>query len=202
METNTKDYNSVSDILKEVKTTIQAKYPGVKLSCVKRHYNSLGIDLMEGTEPALIDPDKGHIGVNQYYFKESKDLTEYAKNIFIDIEAIIRQYHWDRSDPMTDYFNCAFYYHYSIGKWDKPYKIVQPKEAVINKPEPVQVDPGKIKIIEYSDYSIAVIGDTKPIKDKLRELGGWFKFNLSCGPGWIFKKADLERVKTGLSGTN
>lgn len=51
------------------------------------------------------------------------------------------------------------------------------------------------QIIDYSDKAIAVIGDTKAIKDALKELGGRFNFRLSCGAGWIFPKTKMEDVK-------
>lgn len=56
---------------------------------------------------------------------------------------------------------------------------------------------GGVEIVEYSDKAIAVIGNTKPIKDELKALGGRFNFRLSCGPGWIFpkrKKAEIENI--------
>jgi hypothetical protein len=67
------------------------------------------------------------------------------------------------------------------------------------RPEPVNVPAGKIQIIEYSPKSIAVIGETKPIKDELRSLGGKFNFRLTCGPGWIFRLTDMEKVIKFLS---
>lgn len=56
-----------------------------------------------------------------------------------------------------------------------------------------------IQIIDYSEKAIAVIGNTKPIADKLQNLGGRFNSNLSCGPGWIFSKKREEMVRTALS---
>lgn len=43
-------------------------------------------------------------------------------------------------------------------------------------------------------------GDTKPIKEQLKELGGKFNFRLSCGAGWIFQKSKLEEVQKLLQG--
>lgn len=63
----------------------------------------------------------------------------------------------------------------------------QPEEKKLN-----------LKLIDYSEKAFAVIGDTKPIKDKLRLLGGSFNSRLSCGMGWIFSKKRLETVKTEL----
>lgn len=52
-----------------------------------------------------------------------------------------------------------------------------------------------ISIIDYSDKAIAVIGNTKPIKDQLKALGGKFNFRLTCGVGWIFAKTKREEVE-------
>jgi len=62
-----------------------------------------------------------------------------------------------------------------------------------------EVTPGTVQIIEYSEKAIAVIGDTKAIKEALKSLGGRFNFRLTCGPGWIFKKSDLNKVTQALS---
>lgn len=64
--------------------------------------------------------------------------------------------------------------------------------------EPLTVEPGKIQVIEYGQ-GLAVVGDTKPIKDKLKALGGRFNFRLTCGAGWVFKKSDLQKLQTALS---
>lgn len=63
---------------------------------------------------------------------------------------------------------------------------------------PVETQPGTVNIIDYSEKAIAVIGDTKPIKDLLKQLGGRFNFRLSCGPGWIFSKTKLQDVTEAL----
>lgn len=65
--------------------------------------------------------------------------------------------------------------------------------------EKVEVESGKVQVIEYSEKAIAMIGDTKPIKDKLKGLGGKFNFRLSCGPGWIFPKSKIEEIKKALT---
>lgn len=65
-----------------------------------------------------------------------------------------------------------------------------------------EIEPLKIRnveIIDYSEKAIAVIGDTKEIKDYLKEFGGRFNFRLSCGPGWIFPKSKREQIEDFLS---
>lgn len=78
---------------------------------------------------------------------------------------------------------------------------VQEVKTDVLKPEfeKVEVPEGEIQIIDYSERAIAVIGDTKPIKDKLKELGGKFNFRLSCGAGWIFPKTKLTDIENLLS---
>lgn len=78
------------------------------------------------------------------------------------------------------------------------------KEVVNNEPaEPnytkVETEPGEVAIVDYSEKAIAVIGDTKPIKDQLKDLGGRFNFRLSCGAGWIFPKSKLNDIQNLLS---
>ena len=52
-----------------------------------------------------------------------------------------------------------------------------------------------IQIIDYSEKAIAVVGDTRKIKDILKELGGRFNARLSCGAGWVFSKRQEESVR-------
>lgn len=56
-----------------------------------------------------------------------------------------------------------------------------------------------VEIVEYSEKAIAVIGDTKPLKDDLKSIGGRFNPRLKCGMGWIFPKTKIEEVKALLS---
>lgn len=67
-----------------------------------------------------------------------------------------------------------------------------------SKPAPVETEQGAVQLVDYSEKSFAVIGETKPIKDKLKELGGVFNFRLSCGAGWIFSKTKLQAVQAYL----
>ena len=64
--------------------------------------------------------------------------------------------------------------------------------------EKVEVPKGEIQMIDYSERSIALIGDTRPIKDKLKEIGGKFNPHLSCGAGWIFPKSKMEEIQNYL----
>lgn len=69
------------------------------------------------------------------------------------------------------------------------------KEAT--EPQKAEVKQGSVNIIEYGK-GLAVIGETYPIREKLKEIGGkWNKF-LTCGAGWVFTSDKLEEIKNML----
>lgn len=61
--------------------------------------------------------------------------------------------------------------------------------------ESMPEDAPQFQIIDYSEKAIAVTGDTRDIKDKLKELGGRFNPKLSCGAGWVFSKKQRSEVE-------
>ena len=69
------------------------------------------------------------------------------------------------------------------------------KKAIVLQPQS-QPD---IKVIQYSDKCIAVVGDTKPSKDKLKSLGGSFNQWLKCGAGWVFPKYKEAIVRSAFN---
>lgn len=78
------------------------------------------------------------------------------------------------------------------------------KAATAPAQNPRQGDAGiiKVEIVDYSDKAVAVFGDTKPIKDTLRSLGGRFAFMRRDGqkcPGWAFRKADEQKIREALA---
>lgn len=61
-----------------------------------------------------------------------------------------------------------------------------------------------IRIADYSEKAFVVRGDTKPIKDKLKTLGGRFNPYLKDGngsfAGWVFSKKKQSEVARKLKG--
>ena len=60
-----------------------------------------------------------------------------------------------------------------------------------------------LEIVEYSEKAIAVFGDTKPIKDVLKDLNGLFRANLTYKgerrAGWIYSKKQETKVREALA---
>jgi hypothetical protein len=88
----------------------------------------------------------------------------------------------------------------------KPIKMISIDEEIkeevkLNK----LIDVGLLgcKLVEYSEKAIAVFGNTKPIKDKLKELGGRFNpFLIDNGKkcaGWVFAKSKRPELTQMLN---
>lgn len=86
----------------------------------------------------------------------------------------------------------------------QPVKPEKQAPKAVRKDAKAKVGKLDCELISYSEKSLAVIGDTKPIKDTLKELGGRFNRFLKpdgpdseAVPGWIFsikKKEELEKI--------
>lgn len=182
----------------EKRKAIKLAFPNWKFSITRRHYSSIDVVILEADIKLT---DKADEGVNTYYIKDHyKDNTEVMEALqkIVDI--------MDESNATVsidgDYGAIPkFYTRLSIGAWDKPFKFI-PKVQPPQKPTNVKVEPiendGKIKVVDYSEKAIAIIGDTKPIKDTLKALGGRWNFRLTCGAGWIFPKTKEAEVRSVL----
>lgn len=63
------------------------------------------------------------------------------------------------------------------------------------------VKPGHdLKIVDLGEKSIAVIGETKPHKDALRTMGGYFMIRTQWGPAWTFSNKKRERIQAYIDG--
>lgn len=85
----------------------------------------------------------------------------------------------------------------------EPKEVIKPKAEPKAKKEkePTKKTTPKFQIVHYSEKCIALFGDTKPIKEELKALGGRFNNNLrpfgeeSRVPGWVFPKKCEEAIK-------
>ena len=125
------------------------------------------------------------------------------------VREIARSYIHDDSDIMTDYHCRNFYdWYYIGGGYDNPFKVSEKKSATrMTAATSTQqttsakvVLTGKLQLVNYSEKAIALIGDTKAIKDLLKQLGGRFNSHLSCGAGWIFSKKAEGKLRAALVG--
>ena len=52
-----------------------------------------------------------------------------------------------------------------------------------------------VTLEQYTEKAIALFGDTEPIKDKIKALGGKYNSNLRGRPGWIFMNSSRVKVE-------
>lgn len=55
-----------------------------------------------------------------------------------------------------------------------------------------------LRMVDYSEKAVVVVGDTKAVKDLLKSMGGRFNARLSCGAGWVFSKKKTDELKVAL----
>lgn len=124
------------------------------------------------------------------HFNGMEDIYEYSDNkVEIILEGHILQNY--------KYVFCKF----------KPESEEQAKSRILREEHPnIEADEKAelkategLTFVDYSEKAFAIIGNTKPIKEQLKELGGRFNANLSCGAGWIFPKTREEKVRSTLN---
>ena len=56
---------------------------------------------------------------------DCKWLHPAVMDVIEDVYQFAQSYNYNDSDSMADYFDVNFYFHFSIGKWNKPVKVVE-----------------------------------------------------------------------------
>jgi hypothetical protein len=127
--------------------------------------------------------------------------TRECQQVINKVRDFVTSYIHDDSDGMIDYFDRNIYDRYEIGKWDKPFARIEeaaPKKTPKAAKKTISAD--GMQLIDYSEKALAVIGDTKAVKDALKALGGKFNPRLSCGAGWIFSKKKENELRALIAG--
>jgi len=119
-------YISAAEV-KVIRNNIKAAYPvkdGWKFSVRGDNHTAVRVALMAYPKGYEFP---GHASVNHYYIETMESIGEKEKEVLKTVSKIVHAEHWDKSDIMIDYFNCAFYVTMEIGKWDCDAVMVEPK---------------------------------------------------------------------------
>lgn len=185
----------------EIRKQIKAQFPNFKISVTCRNYSTVCIAIIEAPFNMLIDASKKYEDVNHFYIAEHYADYPQIKEVLLQLYQIANSGNGTECED-GDYGTIPnFYVDINIGSWDKPF-IVKEKKTYPPLDGGAQAGVAsscEIKLIDYSEKAIAIIGDTKPIKETLKALGGRFNFRLTCGAGWIFPKTKMEEVKIKLN---
>ena len=206
---------STKEISAKVRSYAKKNFPGFKFSVRSEwsmYTSSMYIELKSGPCVPFVEgsrsAERGYMSTMSSV-KAWKD--ELTPKVFAALNAVSNyasSFRYDDSDGMQDYFDTNFYL--SIKVSDE-YKVIEPKAKKSGvKPEKVEeakeveaVTVEGLEIVDYSEKAIAVFGDTKAIKEQLKELGGRFNpalnYNGEKRAGWIFSKKQADKVRELLA---
>ena len=122
------------------------------------------------------------------------DVKYYAPAEIGELETFINSFREGHFNGMEDIYE---YHHRDeiiiSGHILQTYKYVHSKFMQAEAPAPAEQMEG-VQVLDYSDKAVAVIGNTYPIKEQLKSMGGRFNRFLSCGAGWIFRKDKKDEL--------
>lgn len=143
----------VQEKRKMLKEAFPAK-DGWKLSVTKEHYTSINIAIMQ--YPEGYDFGTKYEQINHYCIDDYTNFGDKEKAVLKKISDIAHIGHWDESDIMTDYFDCAFYINIQIGKWDK-----QPVQAALKGKKQTTVK-------KLTDFYMNLVKEGQEVGDVLK----------------------------------
>ena len=168
-------------VAKHIRQELSTEFPGQKFSVRKTDYSTIHIEWTDG-------PTRDE--VEQIVGKHERICVRDRWNDDL----------WDHNDTaFTSVFGGVDYLFYCRETAPENWGI-----SLYTKPEPKQnktetIEAKGLQIIDYSEKAIAVVGDTRAIKETLKALGGKFNRHLSCGAGWIFSKTKETTLKKALN---
>ena len=168
-------------VAKHIRKELSTEFPGQKFSVRKADYSTINIEWQDGPTKDEVEQIAGKHERMCAPDKWNADLWEHNDTAFTSVFGGV------------DYI---FYYrdtapeNWGVSLYTKP----EPKQ---NKPDTIEAK--GLQIIDYSEKAIAIVGETRAIKETLKTLGGRFNSHLSCGAGWIFSKAKEATLREALN---
>lgn len=202
---------STKEIAAKVRAFAKKNFPGFKFSIRTEwsmYTDSMYIELKAGTCIPFIEgsrsAERGYMSTMSSVKGWENELTPEMFKVLDAVTTYASSFRYDDSDGMQDYYDTNFYL--SIKVSDE-YQVIEPKakkssiktEKVEEAKEMEAVTVEGLEMVDYSEKAIAVFGDTKAIKEQLKELGGRFNPSLNYNgekrAGWIFSKKQADKVK-------
>lgn len=201
------------DIAAKVRAFVKNEFPDFKFS-IRSKFGMLAdtiyITVLSGPIPALCEGNTRSYESSISGFGDAFKgrITDKMLAVLDEVYSFVSSFRYSDCDGMIDYFDTNFYCWMYVGR---PYQITEKKERNNNhannpnqskEVKPVESVSG-FEIVEYSEKSIAVFGDTKSIKEELKAIGGKFnpalKNNGEKRAGWIFPKKQADKVRALLA---
>lgn len=204
------------DIAAKVRAFVKNEFPDFKFSIRSKfgmQADTIYITVLSGPIPALCEgnPHSYESCISGFGDAYKGRITDEMLAVLDKVHSFVSSFRYSDCDGMIDYFDTNFYCWMYVGDYNRPYQITEKKDRNNNQANnPNQSEEAKpvesvsgFEIVEYSEKSIAVFGDTKSIKDELKALGGKFnpalKYDGEKRTGWIFPKKQADKVRALLA---
>lgn len=208
---------STKEIAAKVRAFAKKNFPEFKFSVRSdwsMYTDSMYIELKEGVCIPFVEgsrsAERGYMSTMSTVKGWENELTPEMFKVLDAVTTYASSFRYDDSDGMQDYYDTNFYLKIKVSD---EYKVIEPKakkssvkaEKVEEAKEVEAVTVEGLEIVDYSEKAIAVFGDTKAIKEQLKELGGRFNPSLNYNgekrAGWIFSKKQADKVKELITPT-
>lgn len=202
---------STKEISAKVRSYAKKNFPEFKFSVRSEwsmYTDSMYIELKSGPCVPFVEgsrsAERGYMSTMSTVKGWENELTLEMFKVLDAVTTYASSFRYNDSDGMQDYFDTNFYIHIEVSD---EYKVIEPKAKKSSiKPEKAEeakemeaVTVEGLEMVDYSDKAIAVFGDTKAIKEQLKELGGRFNPSLNYNgekrAGWIFSKKKADEVR-------
>lgn len=202
---------STKEISAKVRSYAKKNFPEFKFSVRSEwsmYTDSMYIELKSGPCVPFVEgsrsAERGYMSTMSTVKGWENELTPEMFKVLDAVTTYASSFRYNDSDGMQDYFDTNFYIHIEVSD---EYKVIEPKakkssiktEKAEEAKEMEAVTVEGLEMVDYSDKAIAVFGDTKAVKEQLKELGGRFNPSLNYNgekrAGWIFSKKKADEVR-------
>lgn len=203
---------STKEISAKVRSYAKKNFPEFKFSVRSEwsmYTDSMYIELKSGPCVPFVEgsrsAERGYMSTMSTVKGWENELTPEMFKVLDAVTTYASSFRYNDSDGMQDYFDTNFYIHIEVSG---EYKVIEPKakksgiktEKAEEAKEMEAVTVEGLEMVDYSERAIAVFGDTKAIKEQLKELGGRFNPSLNYNgekrAGWIFSKKKADEVRS------
>ena len=171
-------------VAKHIRQDLANAFPGQKFSVRKTDYSTIWIEWKDGPTKEEVEQVAGKHERTCVPDKWNADLWDHNDTAFTSVFGGVDYLFFNRETAPENR---------KISLYTKP----EPKQNKTNKTE--TIDAKGLQIRDYSEKAIAIVGDTRAIKDTLKTLGGRFNAHLTCGAGWIFSKSKEATLREALN---
>lgn len=202
---------STKEISAKVRSYAKKNFPEFKFSVRSEwimYTGSMYIELKSGPCVPFVEgsrsAERGYMSTMSTVKGWENELTPEMFKVLDAVTTYASSFRYNDSDGMQDYFDTNFYIHIEVSD---EYKVIEPKakkssiktEKAEESKEMEAVTVEGLGMVDYSEKAIVVFGDTKAIKEQLKELGGRFNPSLNYNgekrAGWIFSKKKADEVR-------